>query len=140
MESVKVRHYIQRGTDFLAGMRYIQNEEPYRNSTALLAIHAAISYADALRIGLGDEVLANDDHRKAVAKLQRLLAAKGLDDRTGFQHLEFLISNKSNVTYGNERLKSTISALMALKAERFATWANRLGKQLNIGGWQHDDQ
>ena len=140
MPSEKVRHYIRRAADFLAGMQLMRNEQPYRNSTALLAVHSAVSYADALRVGLGDESLAADDHRKTSNALQQLIPAKLLADRSGLGHLDYLIANKSSVAYQDERLTALRSEKMAIKAERFAAWADRAGRQLGIGGWQHDDQ
>jgi hypothetical protein len=139
MHEARVRHYIARAADFLAGVELMRNDNAYRNSVALLAIHSAVSYTDALRVGLGDLTLYADDHKKAVAALQAVLPAKIMPDQNGFQHLRYLLENKSIVAYGDERLVANRSEAIVLKAVRFAFWANKAGKYLQIGGWQHDD-
>jgi hypothetical protein len=74
MPAEQVEHYIRWASDFVRGMKMTQGDDLYRNSSALLAIHSAISYADALRVGLGDSQLSNEDHKVATDRLKRLLA------------------------------------------------------------------
>ena len=92
---MQVQHYIHRATDFLEGMQLTRTDESYWNSSALLAIHSAVSYSDALRLGLGDQKVSADDHQKSADSLQKLLASKHLEDRAGFKHLRFLLSKKN---------------------------------------------
>ena len=117
----------------------MRGEEAYWNSCALLAIHSAVSYSDALRAGLGDDHLSADDHQKAAESLRRLLPANGMQDQTGLQHLQHLTSKKSRVAYGDQRLTGNDYQLLVTKAERFAKWANNMGSLLKIEGWQNDD-
>jgi hypothetical protein len=138
MQAVQVQHYIQRATDFLEGMQLTRADQSYWNSSALLAIHSAVSFTDALRTGLGDQELP-DDHKKAVVALQRLLPAKRLEDQTGFRHLQYLISKKNLVAYNNQRLERTDYEALFTKAERFAKWANNVGRRLNVKGWHHGE-
>jgi hypothetical protein len=114
----------------------LKGDDSYANSASLLAIHSAISYADALRVGLGDLRLASEDHRSSVESLQRLLAERRFEDMSGIKNLRDLVSRKSQVAYGDERLNFRASALLATKAERFAIWANRVGFSLKIEGWR----
>lgn len=139
MPPVTIQHYIQRATDFGRGMRLTLDDDSYKNSSALLAIHSAISYADALRVGLGDRQLSSDDHKTAADTLKQLLASRPLADQAGLGHLQYLISKKSGVAYGDQRLDTKIHQMVITKAERFAQWANNVGAQLNIEGWKHDD-
>jgi hypothetical protein len=139
MPAEQVEHYIRRAADFLRGMEFTRDDDAYRNSSALLAIHSAVSYCDALRIGLGDEQLAGDDHRSAAEKLRSLLNDRKYGDLTGLGHLQFLIARKSRVAYGSQEVDLRKCQQLANKAERFARWANLAGKHLNIGGWSHDD-
>jgi hypothetical protein len=138
MQSVQVQHHIRRATDFLDGMHLTRNDKDFLNSSALLAIHSAVSYSDALRVGLGALTVSADDHRKAVDELERLLPVSRLIDRTGFAHLRGLISKKSLVAYGSQRLNDQDFLGLVTKAERFAKWANSVGKQLKIEGWRDD--
>jgi hypothetical protein len=138
MAEANVQHYLARGDDFIEGMKELRRKEDYPYSSALLAIHAAVSYCDALRIGLGDRELADDDHGTAARKLRLLLVERrrNLDD-SGIKHLEMLTGKKSLVAYGKGRISDTDFENIFTKAERFAAWALRTGKDLDLGGWRN---
>jgi hypothetical protein len=141
MPAVQVRHFLKRATDFLEGMKLTREDKNYWNSSALLAIHSAVSYSDALRARLGDGQLSADDHQNAVDALQRLLLAEtAMDDMAGFKHLRFLLSKKTLVAYGDRRVEHTEYEALVTKAARFAAWADRIGRRLKIEGWEDDDQ
>ena len=55
MEAAQVQHFLNRAQDFLQDMQLLREDEAYRNSSALLGIHAAVSYTDALRVGFGGQ-------------------------------------------------------------------------------------
>jgi hypothetical protein len=140
MPAIQVEHYLKRAADFSYVVLVLRGDESHRNSSALLAIHAAISYSDALRAGLGDVKLGVDDHSKAADALKRVLALKVVDDETGHGHLRYLLSNKSLVAYGDQRINAKDFEMLFTKAERFVAWANRIGMQLKIEGWTDDKQ
>jgi hypothetical protein len=140
MPAEQVRHYLQRATDFFEGMRLMHGEEDYSNSSALLAIHCAISYSDALRVGLGDGRVSADDHQNASVALERLLVAKRLQNQTGLKYLQYLLSRKSLVAYGSERLNSNEIEALINKANRFQRWAHQVARQFKIEGWTHEDR
>ena len=59
MGAVQVQHYLGRARDFLKGMELLKDDlAEFKHSSALLGIHGAISYCDALRVGLGSENLS----------------------------------------------------------------------------------
>ncbi len=118
-------------------MRY---DPEYRYAAALLAIHAAISYSDALRVALGDSDLLAEDHFTAIRALDRLLTANSVQDRRGLHHLQYLIAKKSLVAYRNDRLDAADSESLIVKAERFLTWTTTSAKRLKLEGWSNDDQ
>lgn len=119
-------------------MQLVRDAEPYRNSAALLAIHSAVSFSDALRAGLGDEKLQNDTHDQAANSLRQLLLARKTEIGGGLSHFQYLLGRKSVVTYGNERLSDNELRRLVLGAERFSAWANDLGKRLSVEGWTDD--
>lgn len=137
MNAVRVHHFIERATDHLESMR-ITRRDSYFNSAALLAIHCALCYSDALRTGLGGEKLSSDNHQRAVAELDKLIPSRRIPDRTGIAHLSQLIAKKSLVAYGDKRLAPQDFLDLVTKAERFARWANGVGKELKIQGWRDD--
>jgi len=53
MSAIQVEHYLKRAADFSYVVLLLRGDASHRYSSALLAIHSAISYSDALRIGLG---------------------------------------------------------------------------------------
>jgi hypothetical protein len=140
MPTEMVGAYLERAEDLLRGMNLTKDDDPYQNSSALLAIHSAISYADALRVGLGETGLAAGDHQTASEGLRKLLAAKRCDDMTGISHLQQLLSRKTAVAYGSRRLDAASKQLLTTKAARFAAWANRTGAELKIDGWRYDGE
>lgn len=104
-------------------------------SAALLGIHAAISYADALRVGLGDDELSAEDHNKAVRRLEQALTAKNVQDRTGIQRFGELVGRKSTIAYGKNRTNDNDLKLIVQTSQRFSVWVNKMGKQLSVEGW-----
>jgi hypothetical protein len=138
MQALRVQHYLRRAADFLEGMRLTGLDESFPNSSGLLAVHAALSYADALRAGLGSEVLGADDHRKAVGELEQLLKSANFDDMRGLAQLKELLASKSLVAYGDTRLSERDLKMLATRAERFAGWAIIVGRRLELQGWSDE--
>ena len=132
----QVRLYLDRAVDLRRTFQLVRDDVEHRYSSALLAIHSAISFADALRVGLGDEHLSSENHQEAVAALKRALQHRRPNDLSGLQHYEYLISQKSIVAYGAKELTSKQMQRLTKDAERFAQWANTLGAKLNIEGWR----
>jgi hypothetical protein len=110
----------------------------YGYSTALLAIHGAISYCDALRLGLGDDKIASDDHSKASEALKQLLTARKYEKLGGVERLSRLLGSKSDVAYGREVIQTPKLQSLILQAERFIAWAETAGKELKIEGWSDE--
>ncbi len=137
MAAIHVQHFLDRAQDFLQGMQLLREGELYRNSSALLGIHAAVAYTDALRVGLGDETLASEDHQAAVKALRLLLLSSGQDVESGLRHLRSLLGKENVVAYGDRRLSTNDYQLIFTQAERFAKWANMAGDQLHIEGWSY---
>jgi hypothetical protein len=136
MSSVDVQHYLGRARDFLEGMEILKNDPPeYRYSSALLGIHSAMSYGDALRVGLGSRKVSSQDHRGAAKDLRSLLDAKGFEKPQGVDRLRYLLAKKSRTAYGSETPGNTEIQEIVLQAERFAAWAEESGRKLKIEGW-----
>jgi hypothetical protein len=139
MSAVLVQHYIQRARDFFQAMQLLRDDGDYKNAAGLLAIHSAISYADALRVGLGDSRLQAESHTKSIIDLRNLLVQRRYENLSGVDHLAFLLSKKSAISYGKERFDLKSVQALNQRAERFAFWATGVGRKLNIGGWKDGD-
>ena len=136
MAAVQVQHFLGRARDFLKGMDLLQNDlGVYRFSSALLGIHGAISYCDALRMGLGSEKVSSDDHQSAAGDLKSLLASKKFEKQQGVDRLGKLLSKKSRIAYAPEAVREVEVEDIVKQAERFAFWAETTGRALKIEGW-----
>lgn len=136
MGAVQVQQYLSRARDFFNGMRLLRDDlSEYKSSSALLGIHSAISYSDALRIGMGCADVSSDDHRSATSDLRIRLASRRFDKMQGTTRLERLISRKNGIAYASEALRENEIEELVKQAERFASWAEEAGRRLQIEGW-----
>jgi hypothetical protein len=144
MIAVEVQHFLARARDFLKGLECLEREGAYilnddfvqfRYSPALLGIHCAISYSDALRTGMGCTDVSPDDHRTAANDLRKRLADRKYGNLKGTDRLGNLLSKKSNVAYYPAAMRENEVKEIVKKVERFAEWAEETGRQLEIEGW-----
>jgi hypothetical protein len=138
MIAVEVQHHLGRAREFLEGMRTLRDEdEDYGYSTALLGIHAAISYCDALRKGMGQMDLTAEDHLRALDDLKRLLRTRKFASMQGADRLGKLTAKKSKVAYRAVTLRVEEVDEILKDSERFAIWAEDAGRILKIEGWRN---
>jgi hypothetical protein len=142
MAAVNVQHFLDRARDFLKGKDLLRDEKllgddlsAYRLSSALLGIHCAISYSDALRTGMGSTTLSSGDHKKAASDLESLLKSQNYKNRKGIGHLKELLGKKSKVAYHPLALRENDVEEIAKHTKRFADWAEEAGRKLKIEGW-----
>lgn len=136
MMAAQVQHYVCRARDFYNGMRLLQEDlTEYKLSSALLGIHSAISYSDALRLGLGCTDISADDHRAAASDLRSRLTSRRMEKTQGASHLEKLLSQKSRIAYSADEARESEVEDIVKRAERFASWAEETARQLQIEGW-----
>jgi hypothetical protein len=136
MIAIEVQHYLNRARDFYEGMRLLKDDiGEFRFSSALLGIHCAISYCDALRVGLGSPKVSSDDHRKAAADLKSRLLKRRFSDLGGIHQLASLLSEKSSVSYSSNELRRQDAEVIVQQTERFMAWAEAVGKKLKVQGW-----
>lgn len=137
MGAVQVQHYLGRARDFLKGMEFLKDDlAEFKHSSALLGIHGAISYCDALRVGLGSKSLSSDDHRIASRELKAQLTSRRFKELQGLDRLEKLLAQKSTIAYFPKRIAEKDVVEIVQQARRFALWAESTGKQLKIEGWR----
>jgi hypothetical protein len=136
MAVMHVQTYLSRARDFLEGFNLLRDDlDEFRFSSALLGIHCAISYSDALRTGMGCENVSSDDHRSAAEDLKkRLNEGRRLENQRGVEHLKSLLSKKSRIEYASETARRDEVEDIAKHARRFADWAEKTGRALKIWG------
>ncbi len=117
-------HYVERADQFLQGMRLLADDlNSYGSGVGLLAVHSAISLNDAILVAVTGKHSKGDNHQTAVHGLETACHEGRVRDKNGINHFKWLISKKSNIAYGGDRvgdkeLKQSITA-----AQRFAAWA-----------------
>jgi len=144
MIGLQVQHFLDRARDLLKGMEFLVREDSFilhddfvkfRFSPALLGIHCAISYSDALRSGLGCTDVSSDDHQNAVKDLTTRLTSRRFEQHRGANHLERLLSKKSRIAYASEATREDEIEDIVKRTTRFAEWAEEAGRTLKIEGW-----
>jgi len=142
MATVEVQHFLDRARDFLKGKDLLRDKkllgddlDLYRLSFALLGIHCAISYSDALRTGMGCEKVSLEDHSQAANDLRKRLKSRSFENLKGISHLESLIKMKNKIEYEPITIKENQIEEIMKHAKRFAEWADTTGRNQQIEGW-----
>jgi len=118
--------YYRRATQLAGAMKLCQDDlSAYASAAVLLAVHSAISYSDAIVVGLGGPRPRGENHREAVIALKRTCSKVGMDHR-GITHFERLLSAKTDISYGDKRVDDERVTALCIAAERFEAWAERI--------------
>jgi hypothetical protein len=122
----KAQHFLSRAEAFGAGMAHLGDYdlEAFAPAVALLAIHSAISFADAVFVTAKGQRCNEQDHASAIRELARLCAARRFDD-AGVAPFRWLIKHKNDVAYLEKRVDINQVKLARLNAERFGIWARK---------------
>jgi hypothetical protein len=118
--------YYRRATQLADAMKLCQDDlSAYASAAALLAVHSAISYSDAVLIGLGGVRPRGENHRQAITVLKRVCSGAKVDHR-GIVHLQRLLGSKTDISYGEEQIDRERISALCIAAERFEAWAERI--------------
>jgi hypothetical protein len=118
--------YYRRAAQLASAMRLCRDDlSAYGYAAALLAVHSAISYSDAVMIGLIGKRPRGEDHRQAIIALKRACAGAKIDQR-GISNLQALLSVKTDISYGDQVIDNVRIEALCDAAERFQTWADRV--------------
>jgi hypothetical protein len=124
--------YYRRATQLADAMKLCLDDLPaYAAAAALLAVHSAISYSDALLIGFSGTRPRGENHLEAVIALKRA-CAKAKVDQNGIKHLQSLVSAKTEISYGEDQIDVERVSKFCVTADRFRVWAERI-LQRNVG-------
>src|SRR5215210_2577377 len=104
VDRTRMIHHRTRAKSFFDAMRLISDDlSTYGQAVALLAVHSAISLADAVLVANIGQRSNAQDHSMATRPLDRLCQKKELD-RTGIKHLVWLMQRKSRYAYDDDPL------------------------------------
>ena len=97
----------------------------YASAVALLAVHSAISYNDALLVKLRGRRPRSQDHAEAIAAIRKACGEARIDPK-GVVYLTKLLTVKTDVSYGDRMVDNDKAEALRFLAERFQAWAERL--------------
>jgi hypothetical protein len=99
-------------------------EPSYGNAIAIVAIHAAIAYADALCIRFGGFKSAEGDHVRTVDSLKAALGDRA--DAAAIRRLQRVLSQKDQVSYQGAYYTVESATRLTKDAQEFAAWAEEV--------------
>jgi hypothetical protein len=125
--------YYRRATQ-LAEARNLCKDclESYAAAVALLAVHSAISYSDAVILGLGGTRPKSENHRDAITILKRVCKHQAIDYQQGVRQFEKLLGAKSDISYGPDVITDEKVMVLCTAAERFEAWSEKTIKVFKV--------
>jgi hypothetical protein len=115
------RHQAQ-AEELLGAMKLLMDDlASYKSAVALLAVHSAIAFNDAVLERLTGSVPKRKEHAEGHRQTKKACSRKKID-AAGVQHLERLIASKTSYSYAG-MVDEKRAQDAALKAQRFAHWA-----------------
>lgn len=121
--------FYERGQQLSYARKVMDGEPMTVSALALVSIHSAIAYNDALHVRLTGRRPKYDDHRTAVNSTERNCRARKLNT-AGVVHLKALIEKKTAYSYGDSAVTSEQAQAVSIKAERFEAWVNQIIRDL----------
>ena len=121
----RMAHHRTRSKAFFEAMQLLSDDLfSYGDAVALLAVHSAISLADAVLIATTGERSKDQDHSAAAKPLNRVCSMRKLD-ANGVKHLVWLLQNKSRFAYEDKPTIHNNIKYATVTAERFRAWVYR---------------
>ena len=131
VDPIATQQYIEKADHFLQAMKLTALElVPYRTGIALLAVHSAISLNDAITAGLTGKKSKHQDHLAAVKELEGISRKHRIHNLNGIGHFRWLLTEKTRIAYGRERLDDALILMSVDRAERFHSWAYNYFKEI----------
>lgn len=99
-------------------------DDRFGNAIALIAIHAAVAFNDALTIAFGELKSTDGDHERAADALVEALGHRAPRERV--ELLRAVVKKKDDVSYRGEYYTVTDASAVLARAEAFGTWAEEM--------------
>ncbi len=100
------------------------------NGLAVLCVHAAIAYADALAVRAGEVKSASGEHLDAVDLLESVVRIATDADRAAINALRYVLQRKDEVSYMATLVRPNDAARVLDRLQRFGDWAEHRYAQL----------
>ena len=99
------------------------------NGLAVLCVHAAIAYGDALTVRARGVKSASGEHTDAVDVLESAVRIHGEADRAAVKALRYVLQRKDEVSYMANLVRADDAARVLERLLEFADWAERRSEQ-----------
>lgn len=100
------------------------------NGLAVLCVHAAIAYSDALAVRAGEVKSASGEHLDAVELLESVLRIATDGDRAAVKALRYVLQRKDEVSYSTTLVRAEDAGRVLERLQQFGDWAERRYEQL----------
>jgi hypothetical protein len=95
------------------------------NGVAVLCVHAAIAYADAIAILSAGKKSKSGDHRDAAPFLASVVPIRTTDDKAAIRAFQAILNRKDEVSYADDLLDESEAASLLERLRIFARWADK---------------
>ncbi|HKP74414.1 MAG TPA: hypothetical protein VJT67_02675 [Longimicrobiaceae bacterium] len=118
--------YRRVALSFLEGARILaelaDENDPTGNAIAVITVHAAIAWSDALTIAYAGMKSTDGDHNRAADLLHNALGAR--IDAQALRSLRMVLHKKDTVAYRGDYYRVPDALALLERAEEFCAWAN----------------
>lgn len=119
---IRVARALRRSATDLAGIA--EDTSSYGNAIAIISIHSAIAYADALTISYGGFKSVEGEHARAADALREALGARA--GPTELRTLQSILKRKDAASYQGVYYSLADARRLVESLEDFAEWAERV--------------
>lgn len=124
--------YLEKATRFKADAEKMAQlmDEFSGNGVAVLCVHAAIAYGDAVGILAAGKKSKSGDHRDAATFLASVVPIRTAEDKAAIRALQAILNRKDEVSYADDILDASEAAALLERLGRFARWADKTFKDV----------
>lgn len=95
------------------------------NGLAVLCVHSAIAYADALVVRTGGVKSASGEHLDAVDLLESVVRVTSDADRAAVRAFRYVLQREDEVSYAATLVRATDAARVLERLQHFADWVEQ---------------
>lgn len=95
------------------------------DGVAVLCVHAAIAYGDAIAILAAGKKSKSGDHRDAAPFLASVVPIRTTEDKAAIRAFQAILNRKDEVSYTGDILDESEAAALLDRLRAFARWADK---------------
>ena len=125
VESSQAGNYLEKARGFRADAQsaFELSQDFSTNGLAVMCVHAAIAYADALCIRAAGVKSTSGDHTDSAVLLQDSVRIRSAEDKLALKDLRAILQQKDEVSYTAKLVRREEAKRMLERLASFAQWA-----------------